>query len=127
MNKPKVVTICGSSKFVDVMAVCAWLIEREEKAITMSLHFLPSWYTRVPDHLAEHEDVANDMDALHLCKIDISDEIFVVNYEDYIGDSTAKEVKYAKKNNKKIRWFSHDPIGKKVMDLITNRRLGRKK
>lgn len=106
-----------------MMAVCAWFIERDERAITMGLHLLPSWYSaeRIPDHLAEHEGVAEEMDALHLRKIDMSDEIFVVNYEDYIGDSTANEVAHAKKNNKKIRWFSHDPIGEKVMEIITSR------
>ena len=123
MNKTKIVTLCGSSRFVDIMAVCAWFIERDEQAITMSLHLLPSWYSPnlIPDHIAEHEDVADNMDALHLRKIDISDEIFIVNYEDYIGDSTANEYKYAKKNNKRVRWFSHDPIGEKVAKLITSR------
>lgn len=123
MKKPKIVTLCGSSRFVDVMAVCAWLIERDEKAITMGLHLLPGWYSAkpIPNHLAEHEGVANNMDSLHLRKIDIADEIFVVNYEDYIGNSTANEVTYAVENNKKIRWFSHDPIGEKVTNLITSR------
>ena len=121
MNKPKIVTLCGSSKFCDIMAVCAWLIERDEKAITMGLHLLPQWYPDCPDsHLAEQEGVAEVMDTLHFRKIDISDEIFVVNYDDYIGDSTANEIKYTRENNKKIRWFSCDPIGEEVMNLITS-------
>ena len=119
MNKPKIITICGSSKFVDIMAVCAWLIERDEQAIAMGLHLLPQWYPDCPDHhLAEHEGVAKAMDELHFCKIDLSDEIFVVNYEDYIGDSTLKEIKYAQKNRIPIRWFIHDVIGEKVMTLM---------
>lgn len=101
------------------MAVCAWLIERDEQAITMTLHLLPGWYPNVaPDHIAEHEGVAAAMDALHLRKIDISDEIFVVNREDYIGNSTANEIAYAKKLGKAIRWYTHDPIGKDVERLI---------
>ena len=119
MKKPKIVVLCGSSRFVGVMAVCAWLIERDEHAIAMGLHLLPSWYTLVPDHLAEHEGVAEAMDELHLRKIDIAHEIFVVNYEDYVGDSTKREVEYARANGKSIRWYSHDPIGEKVQKLIT--------
>ena len=121
MTKPKVVVICGSSKFVEIMAVCAWLIERDEQAIVMSLHLLPSWYSQepIPDHLAEYEGVAPAMDELHLRKIDIGNEIFVVNYQDYIGDSTRKEIEYADKKNIKIRWYTHDPIGEKVQNLIT--------
>lgn len=42
MKKPKIVTLCGSSRFVGIMAVCAWLIERDEGAITMGLHLLPN-------------------------------------------------------------------------------------
>ncbi len=95
------------------MAVCAWLLERDEGAITMGLHLLPSWYFSefIPDHLAEHEGVADKMDELHLRKIDLSDEIFVVNFQDYIGPSTTREIKYAQKHGKKIRWYTQDEIG----------------
>lgn len=120
MNKPKIVVLCGSSKFADVMAVCAWIIEKEEKAITMGLHLLPSWYSadEIPDHLAEHEGVAGEMDELHKRKIDLGDEIFVVNKDDYIGHSTRNEIDYARSQDKKIRWFTHDGIGDKVLIII---------
>jgi hypothetical protein len=120
MKKPKIVVLCGSSKFVDIMAVCAWLIERDEKAITIGLHLLPEWYckSKIPDHLAEYEEVAKEMDELHLRKIDLADEIFVVNFKDYIGESTNNEINYTFKKKKKIRWFSHDPIGEKVKEII---------
>lgn len=118
-HTPKIVTLCGSSRFCDVMAVCAWLIERDEGAITMGLHLLPSWYSAelIPDHLAEHEGVAGAMDKLHLRKIDLSDAIFVVNVNDYIDDSTRREIEYAKTLGNPIRWFTHDPIGETVMAL----------
>lgn len=117
---PKIVTICGSSRFVAIMAVCAWLIERDEKAIVMSLHLLPQWYSKdLPDdHLAENEGVADQMDKIHLSKIGLADEIFVINYGDYIGESTIKEIEYAKENSKGIRWFTHDPIGEKVIERL---------
>lgn len=117
--KPKIVTMCGSSRFCDVMAVCAWLIEREELAVTMGLHLLPGWYAgNIGDHLAEHENCANEMDSLHLQKIDLSDEIFVVNLEDYIGESTAREIAYAEKKGVHIRKFGSDYIGEKCYEYI---------
>ncbi len=119
MNKPKIVVLCGSSRFVDIMAVCAWLIERDEQAIVMGLHLLPSWYPCLPDHQAEAEGVAEAMDKLHLKKINLADEIFVVNYRDYIGSSTKNEIEYAKRGSKIIRWFTHDLIGEKVMLLLS--------
>ena len=118
-ENPKIVALCGSSRFADIMAVCAWIIERDERAITMGLHLLPGWYPNCPDdHLAEHEGVADAMDLLHLRKIDLSDEIFIVNFDYYIGSSTSNEVAYAKKNGKKIRWFTHDPVGQKIMSML---------
>jgi len=122
MSKPKVIVLCGSSKFVDVMAVCHWLLERDEGAIGMGLHLLPWWYATkdvIPDHLAEHEGCAEKMDALHLRKIDLADEIFVVDWDNYIGDSTRKEIEYAQKKGIHIRYFSSDFIGQQVCKLIT--------
>lgn len=111
MKKSKIITLCGSSRFCDVMAVCAWLIEKKEQAITMGLHLLPIWYPSHSDHQAEYEGVADAMDDLHKRKIDISDEIFVVNRDDYIGKSTISEIEYAKNLGKNIRWYTHDDIG----------------
>lgn len=113
--KPKIIVLCGSSRFVQEMAVCAWLIERDEKAIAMGLHLLPMWYENCPaHHLAEHEGVAEAMDELHLCKIDLADEIFVVDCGGYIGDSTRREIEYATEQGKGIRWYTMDPIGDAV-------------
>lgn len=123
--KPKVVVLCGSSRYTDIMAVCSWLIEREEKAITMGLHLLPIWYTsptgELPEHhLAEHEGCADEMDQLHMRKIDLADEIFVVNYSDYVGNSTKNEIAYAKATNKPVRWFTSDRIGFMTSEIIMN-------
>lgn len=109
--KPKVIVMCGSSKFVQIMAVAAWILERDELAIVMSLHLLPEWYPDCPaDHLAEHEGCAKEMDQLHLRKIDLCDEIFVIDFDDYIGESTANEIKYAQSEGKRIRYFTYDTI-----------------
>jgi len=121
--KPKIVVMCGSSKFVDIMAVAEWLIERDELAITMGLNLLPTWYPDCPpDHLAEHEGCDKEMDELHLRKIDLADEIFVVDWEGYIGDSTRNEINYATEKGVEIRYFSRDIIGQNVLALIANRK-----
>jgi len=119
MIKPKIVVLCGSSKFVEIIAVTAWLIERDELAITMGLNLLPSWYPDCPaDHLAEHEGCAEAMDELHLRKIDLAGEIFVVDWDSYIGDSTRSEIAYAEQAQKHIRYFTKDSIGQQVCKLI---------
>ena len=45
------------------------------------------------------------LDDIHKRKIDMSDEIFVINVNDYIGDSTKNEIKYAKANGKKVSYY----------------------
>ncbi len=118
-QKTKVVILCGSSKYTDIMAVCAWLIEKNENAIALGLHLLPIWYPDCPpDHLAEHEGVAEQMDALHMRKIDISDEVFVVNFKGYIGDSTRNEIRHAENTSKPVRYLTDDPIGAEVLEMI---------
>jgi len=119
MEGPKIIVMCGSSKFVDIMAVAEWLIERDELAITMGLNLLPQWYPDCPpDHLAEHEGCAMEMDELHLRKIDIADEIFVVDWDGYIGESTANEIKYAESKGARVRYFSRDIVGQQVCRII---------
>lgn len=131
MSKPKVVVMCGSSRFVDIMAVCEWVIERDELAVTMGLNLLPWWYGAPDDHLAEAEDCANEMDELHLRKIDLADEIFVVDADvdgkPYIGSSTANEIAYAVSKGVDVRRFSESPllrdgIYRQILDGIERQR-----
>lgn len=122
---PKVVVMCGSSRFVGVIAVCEWIIERDELAITMGLNLLPWWYGDIPDHLAEHEGCADEMDELHLRKIDLADEIYVVDGEvdgsPYIGPSTTNEIAYAEKKGIPIRRFSENSLMRReVYQRMTN-------
>lgn len=114
-TKPKIVVLCGSSRFTDIMAVVEWIIESKELAITMGLNLLPDWYdAALTDHLAEHEGCADQMDELHLRKIDLADEIFVVDESlefggtPYIGESTAREIAYAQSKGVHVRRFSED-------------------
>jgi hypothetical protein len=104
-TKPKIVCLCGSSRFVAEMAIIAWQCEKQGY-IALGLHLLPQSYFDeadiVSDHLAEAEGVAARMDELHLRKIDLADIVYIVNIDKYIGDSTKREIEYAKKHGKKI-------------------------
>ena len=45
------------------------------------------------------------LDNLHREKIEMSDAIFVVNVDGYIGESTSDEIEYAKSNGKTVRYL----------------------
>lgn len=106
-DRPKIICLCGSSRYVDHMAVLAWQFEKEGM-ITLSLHLLPAWYTEHADHQAEHEGVSEFMDELHLRKIDLSDQVFIVNVDGYIGSSTRREIAYALEHGKPVVYL--EPI-----------------
>jgi len=107
MDKPKIICLCGSSRFIESFAVLSWEFEKEG-AICLGLHLLPASYpTHVPDHIAEAEGVSAKMDELHLRKIDLADEIFVINVNGYIGKSTAREIAYAQKLGKTIKYLEN--------------------
>lgn len=106
--KPRIVCICGSSRFCDLAAVWAWEFEKQGE-IALSMHLLPQWYWENTgkvghSHGAEQEGVAHVLDELHLRKIDMADRVFVVNQGGYIGERTRIEIEYAKKLGKPITY-----------------------
>lgn len=108
-ERPRVLCMCGSSRFIDGMAVWAWELEKQG-FIVLGLHLLPASYPGVKaDHQAEEEGVRERMDELHLRKIDLADEVVVFNAEGYIGESTRNEIAYARKHGKPV-WFK-EPKG----------------
>ena len=108
-GKPKIITLCGSTRFIEHFAVMGWELEKQG-AIALSCHYLPKSYfinkdISVCDHLAEVEGVKEHFDQLHMRKIEMSDEILVLNVEGYIGESTNNEIAHAKKLGKLIRYL----------------------
>jgi hypothetical protein len=55
--------------------------------------------------IAQDSDVKKQLDELHLRKIDMCDQILVLNVNGYIGQSTSNEIAYAKSKGKLIRYL----------------------
>lgn len=51
------------------------------------------------------DDTKEMLDDMHKRKIDMADEIFVINVNGYIGESTKSEIEYAKRNGKIVRYL----------------------
>lgn len=104
-TRPRIVCICGSTRFIELMAAKAWEFEKQG-IMALSPHLLPAWYSGVKaDHQAEAEGVADILDELHLKKIDMADSVFVVNVGGYIGERTRAEIAYAFKQGKPIEYL----------------------
>jgi hypothetical protein len=108
-TRPRIVCLCGSTRFIELFATLSWELERDLGVIVLGLHYLPPSYPGiVADHLAEAEGVAEKMDELHKRKIDLADEILVLNVGGYIGESTRSEIVYAEAHGKEVRYL--EPI-----------------
>lgn len=106
--KPKVVCLCGSSRFYEAYQQAEYN-ETMKGNIYLSIGFYPHSVRKAHGEgvgCTSEEKIA--LDALHKKKIDLADEVFVLNVGGYIGDSTKSEVEYAKASGKPIRWL--EPI-----------------
>ena len=109
-NKLKVICICGSTRFADLHAIARWEFERNGQAICLMINYLPQWYAEKQkwnghDHFGEAAGCKNILDELHLRKIDMADEVYVINKDGYIGESTKKEIEYALVTGKSVLYL----------------------
>jgi hypothetical protein len=109
--KPKVICICGSTRFADYHAIKRWELEKTGVYICLMINYLPDWYAKqqfgegVNDHFGEAAGLKDLLDDLHFRKIDLCDEVFVINVDGYIGESTRNEINYAESQGKPIRYL----------------------
>ena len=107
VNKYKVVTLCGSTKFKEqFMEVQKRLTLKGYIVISVGLfgHSGDSevWENMDEGTLTKTKEMLDDM---HKRKIDMADEIFVINVNGYIGESTKSEIKYAQETGKKVNYL----------------------
>ena len=111
-KKPVVICLCGSTRFADHHAVMRRELEKEG-AIVLMINYLPAWYATAQgwtgnDHFGEKAGLKEHLDELHLRKIDLADRVMVINIGGYIGDSTRREIEYAKSTGKVVEYLE-DP------------------
>lgn len=103
---PAIVCLCGSTRFWRTFQQAS-LRETIAGRIVLSIgaatgtddeHFgnLPA---------ADYDRIKGSLDDLHLRKIDIADQVLILNVGDYIGESTARELEYARQRGLPVRWW----------------------
>ena len=100
IGKYKVITLCGSTKFKEDFL-------REQKILTLEGNIVISvgLFGHSGDNEVWSEGTKEMLDDMHKRKIDMADEIFVINKNGYIGSSTKSEIEYAIKTNKKVNYM----------------------
>lgn len=97
VKKYPIVTLCGSTKYKEDFY-------EVQKKLTLQGYIVISvgLFGHSGDDLCGLKEMLDDM---HKCKIDIADEIFVINKNGYIGSSTKSEIEYAISKGKKVNYL----------------------
>lgn len=103
----KVITLCGSTRFKDeFMEVQKRLTLEGNIVISVGLFGHSGdnevWENMYEGTLTKTKEMLDDM---HKRKIDMADEIFVINVGGYIGSSTRSEIDYAQATGKQVRYL----------------------
>lgn len=94
--RPKIVCLCGSTRFYDAFQQANYDLTMEG-VIVLSVGFYP----HATEEHGHGEGVGHDgvekvaLDELHKRKIDLADEVLVLNVGGYVGGSTRSEIEYA--------------------------------
>ncbi|WP_150460257.1 hypothetical protein [Nesterenkonia ebinurensis] len=97
-DRPEIVCICGSIRFADQM-----LAANRDLSLVGAIVLAPG---EADEGIAEQQKRV--LGALHLRKIDLADRVLVVNPGGYIGESTGREIAYAKTAGKPVSFT--DPV-----------------
>lgn len=103
-NFPTIITLCGSTRFKDAYYEQNKRLTHEGN-IVLSVGDLDQTAAGRNVNVPLDPELKKRLDVLHFRKIDLSDEIFVLNVGGYIGESTRNEIAYAKKTGKVVRFL----------------------
>lgn len=99
-GKYKVITLCGSTRFKD-----AFLEAQKRLTLDGNIVISVGLFGHSGDEEVWTEGIKEMLDDMHRAKIDMADEIFVINVNGYIGSSTRSEIEYAKATGKMVRYL----------------------
>ena len=96
----KIITVCGSLKFEEEMKYYAEKLELEGNCVLSIVYPV-----KKKEEYTQEE--INILGLGHYKRIELSDAIFVVNKNGYIGNAVKKEIEYAKRLNKEIMYLEN--------------------
>lgn len=99
MNKPRIVAIIGSSRFK-----AAHLGIAQKVTLQGKIPLIAGFFHHV-DCVPLTDDQKGMIDQLMLHKINMADEVFVVNVNGYIGKTTRQGIEHARQSDKPITFM----------------------
>ena len=107
VGKYKVITLCGSTRFKDAFMEVQKKLTLEGNIVISVGLFGHSGDGEVWEGMSEDTLTATKrmLDDMHKRRIDMADEIFVINVGGYIGSSTRSEIEYAHATGNPVRYL----------------------
>ena len=107
VGKYRVITLCGSTRFKNEFMEAQKRLTLEGNIVISVGLFGHSgdnevWENMDEGTLTRTKEMLDDM---HKRKIDMADEIYVINVGGYIGASTKSEIEYAEATGKTVRYL----------------------
>jgi hypothetical protein len=108
-GKPKIVCLCGSTRFSEAFQKVQF-DETMANNIVLTIGCNMKSDTELFKDYSEQQlkEIKTRLDELHKRKIDLADEVLILNVGGYIGESTRSEIEYARAHNKPIKYL--EPI-----------------
>lgn len=106
--RPQIVVLCGSSRFMSTFDSWRRQFAIEGK-IVLSIAIVTTQADDVDDLGPVDPVIKSRLDELYFRKIDLADEVFVLNVHGYVGASTQRDIEYATSIGKPIRYL--EPLG----------------
>lgn len=107
VGKYKVITLCGSTRFKD-----AFLEAQKRLTLEGNIVISVGLFGHSGDEEVWTEGTKDMLDDMHRAKIDMADEVFVIDVNNYVGKSTQAEIDYAKSIDKPVRYYSDSQLCK---------------
>lgn len=105
VGQPTIICLCGSTRFYAQFMEANYQ-ETMAGNIVLSVGFYPhATQAGHGEEIGITQEQKIELDRLHLWKIDLADEVLILNVGGYIGESTARELKYARFMNKVVRFL----------------------
>ncbi|HYU74275.1 MAG TPA: hypothetical protein VEL31_16515 [Ktedonobacteraceae bacterium] len=105
-HKPTIVCLCGSTRFSS-----AFRATNLQETLAGKIVLTVGCDFKSDEALGLTPADKERVDGLHLRKIDLADEVFVLNVNSYIGASTAHEILYAIRHHKRVRFLEPLQMG----------------
>jgi hypothetical protein len=110
---PKTICLCGSTRFYEAFQKANYDLTMQGHIVLSVGFYRPSVESEAERQRYEHHGESigctpaqkEALDVLHKQKIELADEILVLNVNGYIGDSTRSEIEHAKKTNKPVNYL----------------------